>query len=85
MTCQTCGAPFVSCGAERTTLVGYDSPAGHDHDDNCVKRTYLCENGHETVVSKRRRCPACDWIGQAECGCHQGPKVDEWPEVQKQP
>lgn len=65
--------------SESTTLLGYTSPRGHDHDDNCVKRTYRCDEGHDVVVSKRNRCHRCDWVGKATCPCHTGDKVNEWP------
>lgn len=65
---------------EYTTLVGYSSPPGHDHDDNCRSRTYVCEMGHLTKVSKQASCPTCDWKGTLTCGCHEGEKVAEWPE-----
>lgn len=64
----------------RETLLGYHSPEGHEHDDNCLSRTYICTNNHKISVSKRRTCPACDWKGKEECFCHKGKKVDEWPE-----
>lgn len=66
------------------TLVGYLSPPGHDHDDNCLQYFYTCSNGHETAMSLRRRCPApnCDWVGKADCFCHPGSKVDEWPALE---
>lgn len=83
MNCAECGEPLVQLGTgEFQTLVGYSSPAGHNHDDNCKTRVYSCENGHRRVVSLRRRCPVCDWVGKATCGCHNPPeKVDAWPEV----
>lgn len=64
------------------TCIGYLSPPGHDHDDNCLTKVYSCPNGHWLKVSKRRRCPAvgCDWVGKDECFCHPGKKFDEWPE-----
>ena len=70
--------------AEYSTLVGYISPKGHNHDDNCVKRVYVCSNNHEKVISKRNRCSDrglnrdCTWKGKETCGCHEGKKVDEW-------
>lgn len=55
---------------------------GHDHDDNCRSRTYLCANGHGTRVFRRNRCPVaeCGWVGKADCWCC-GVKLDEWPDV----
>lgn len=83
MTCPTCSAPMTpDKWGESRTLVGYSSPPGHNHDDNCRKRTYECPNGHHIIVSKRNRCstPGCDWVGKPDCFCHPDPKVEEWPE-----
>lgn len=81
--CAECGSPFTSHGGTSTTLVGYFSAPGHDHDDNCEKRGYVCANGHPTVVSIRKVCPApgCGWQGKASCWCC-GVKVESWPGVQ---
>ena len=80
--CPECGSPFVQTdGVTLRTLVGFSSPPGHNHDDNCAKRLYVCAQGHQVVVSKRNRCPACDWVGRDYCFCHEGKKVDEWPEI----
>lgn len=69
---------------ETATLVGYSSPEGHNHDDNCIVRTYICKNGHTMKISKQRRCPACDWVGKLLCACHYGSrysvKLEDWPE-----
>jgi hypothetical protein len=70
-------------GRETTTYVGFISPAGHNHDDNCVVRHYKCTICNHTLeVSKRNRCsvPGCNWVGKEDCGCCQGKKLDEWPE-----
>lgn len=79
-----CGEPILKRasgfdGGTMSTLVGYFSPPGHDHDDNCETRYYLCANGHPHRLSVRRRCPACDWRGKTKCFCHPYPKLDEWP------
>jgi hypothetical protein len=65
------------------TLVGYGSPPGHDHDDNCRHRTYTCVNGHATELYRRNRCATegCDWKGTKTCSCHKGEKLDEWPDA----
>jgi hypothetical protein len=65
-----------------STCVGYMSPPGHNHDDNCVTRQYDCSCGNKVIVSKRNRCsnPDCDWVGKDECFCHEGKKVEEWPD-----
>ena len=79
MKCSKCGEETRHAGTSQT-LVGYGSPDGHDHDDNCLKRRYECVNGHAWVESVRRRCPAegCDWRGKADCFCHEGSKVEAW-------
>ena len=77
--CPLCGGRAVAEGTY-ATLVGYDSPKGHNHDDNCRKRTYKCEDcGHAWIVSKQNTCPICDWVGRETCGCHPDPKVKNWP------
>ena len=77
-----CDAPLRR-GAILETLVGYYSPPGHDHDDNCEVRMYVCDAGHRFTVSLRKRCsaPGCDWVGRCACPCHPGLKVDAWPEA----
>jgi hypothetical protein len=64
---------------ERVTLVGYTSPPGHNHDDNCLTRAFICSKGHTYKIGKRRKCNACNWVGMKTCSCHEGRKVDEWP------
>jgi len=84
MRCTICGAKLIACeDGTVSTLVGYYSPPDHDHDDNCLKRVYFCENNHAQIIAKRRRCPNpdCNWVGKEDCFCHDGKKVDEWPEV----
>jgi hypothetical protein len=80
MNCPKCNKKMKARWTEQT-LVGYFSPPGHDHDDNCLSRTYRCTCGHSIHISLRRRCsnPDCDWVGKDECFCHKGKKVDEWP------
>jgi len=82
MNCK-CGKPLLSYYTEGNTLVGYYSPPGHDHDDNCLSRYYECAAKHTTSISIQRRCsaPGCDWVGKAECFCHKGTKVTEWPDL----
>jgi len=78
--CPLCGKA-MNCRGTEATLVGYISPAGHNHDDNCRFRDYTCEGcGHRESVSKRNRCPVCDWVGKERCFCHSGLKMDKWPE-----
>jgi rRNA maturation protein Nop10 len=80
--CPECGGRITSGGhGTIVTAVGYRSPPGHNHDDNCRTREYVCERGHRFTLSRRNRCPVplCAWVGRAECFCHSGAKVDEWP------
>lgn len=82
MKCRECDEEVRDLGRGTwQTLVGYSSPPGHNHDDNCLHSTYGCVNGHEQEVYLRRSCPnpECDWRGKATCGCHPGEKVEEWP------
>jgi hypothetical protein len=83
----SCGAPLktVHEGYSETT-VGYGSPPGHEHDDNCIIGSATCSAGHRINFSVRRRCtnPDCDWRGKEECFCHVGKKLDKWPTVASQ-
>ena len=65
---------------ESMTLVGYFSEPGHNHDDNCRKRLYLCKNNHKFALSKINKCH-CGWEGKKDCFCHKGEKVNSWPDV----
>lgn len=88
-TCPECGGAITDWDRlESVTLVGYHSPPGHDHDDNCRTRSYRCENGHRFGLSRRNRCRVlqpdgtrCTWVGKAECFCCPNGKIDEWPAV----
>ena len=86
MKCPECGVETRS-GGESQTLVGFMSPVGHDHDDNCRKRPYKCVNGHFWQESKQNRCstPGCTWVGSDECFCHPGKKVKEWTDSNRGP
>lgn len=70
-------------GYEMSTLVGFYSEEGHNHDDNCSYRLYICKNDHTVKIYKQKKCchPDCDWVGKEECWCHEGKKVKEWPET----
>src|ERR1700741_3943516 len=50
--CKECGEKISSSekGFWKTT-VNFWSPEGHDHDDNCKTKQYLCKNGHQTRLS----------------------------------
>jgi hypothetical protein len=81
LVCNKCGTLMTPSGEIGQTLVGYDSPPGHNHDDNCLTQMYTCPNGHRRKIAKRRRCPVCDWVGKESCFCHNSLKVDEWPKA----
>lgn len=82
--CRTCGTKrFVAMGFEYRTCVGYHSPPGHDHDDNCIVIPFMCENRHWHNYSWRRKCPACDWTSRASCSIEDhGPAFFRMPEVE---
>lgn len=76
-TIDGCEAEIVrTLGGVVETTVGYFSPPGHDHDDNCLRQCYQCAAGHTQFFSIRRKCPApgCDWVGKPDCWCHRGPE-----------
>ena len=80
MNCPSCKSPTVY-SEESSTLVSYQSPNGHNHDDNCLKRYYACMCGRSWVESVRRQCdiPGCGWQGKRTCFCHPDePKVEQW-------
>lgn len=82
LVCRTCGSAYESHTMTCSTMVSYGSPMGHDHDDNCLTRTYRCPQGHKDLLSVRRTCstPGCTWKGKITCkGCG-GDKIDAWPE-----
>jgi hypothetical protein len=84
MKCIICDEDLIACEKGTfSSLLGYTSPPGHDHDNTCLNKVYWCRNGHEQIISKRKKCPNpdCDWVGKEDCFCHHGKKVDEWPEV----
>lgn len=80
--CALCGDQWVSMDAIEETSVGYESPPGHSHDDNCMWSAVVCERGHRIRGSIQRTCPVCDWKGDASCTvCGGGPKWTRWPAV----
>ena len=76
--CPECGLETESIGY-KTTLVGYVSTAGHDHDDNCRCFSFTCQKGHHFSVLPVNTCPTkgCSWRGRDSCWCHT-PQVKEW-------
>lgn len=74
----SCGKPFVAQLPGMMTLVGYYSPPGHGHDDNCRTMYLFCEDKHATAIVIRNKCATkgCYWVGKATCWCHPGEKVD---------
>lgn len=85
--CNECGQPMSrsNVGVEHT--VGYISPDGHNHDDNCTCMTYTCPRGHRLTISIRKRCSTdgCKWTGKKYCDCHDGPKLEAWPKNPEKP
>jgi hypothetical protein len=81
LVCNECQSLMTPFGGVMSTLAGYISPPGHNHNDNCQTRHYICPNGHTRKISKRNKCPSCEWVGNDSCFCHDGLKVDEWPET----
>lgn len=84
-TCS-CGAALthLSAAVEETTmgyLPGFASTCRRVHDDNCMRRGARCGNGHWSTVALRRRCDHCGWKGKEFCECHDGAKLDEWPDL----
>lgn len=80
LVCEKDGLLMTPSGAVSKTLVGYIfQSSDHRHDDNCLCQRYFCPEGHTKRISKRRRCPNCEWVGKAQCFCHENLKVDEWP------
>lgn len=77
--CSQCGEP-MTLEDYGVTLVGYYSPEGHNHDDNCLRAFYRCQNGHREQISHQRKCPVegCDWMGKPVCFCHKGGKRGIW-------
>ena len=80
MKCEKCSESLLPEQGECSTLVGYCSPAGHNHDDNCRTKIYRCVNGHVKRLSVQNSCPACDWVGKEDCNCHDEKKFQTWPE-----
>lgn len=84
LVCKECGGELVASMGIVSTLVGFSSPEGHDHDNNCKTYMYVCEKGHESGFSVQNECPACDWKGHEKCFCHPGKKMSksEMPVIQ---
>jgi hypothetical protein len=79
--CGECGEAMTADPSWiQETSVGFVSlQPWHVHDDNCKTLVYVCAHKHKRIVSIRRRCDKCDWLGIDSCSCHHGTKVDEWP------
>lgn len=87
MKCPDCGSNDTEMEMEGifTTLVGYgrfeDELGEHHHDDNCLKRRYVCcDCSAKWTESIVRRCnlSGCGWEGKLECACLKSPKVTKW-------
>ena len=85
--CAECEQPMRVHQGTASTLVGYSSPKGHNHDDNCRFRLYECPAGHFQRLTVQNRCdaPECKWRGKLTCFCHEGAKLFEWPEAEEIP
>jgi hypothetical protein len=69
--CPGCGAA-IKFKESGKTLVGYGGyTAPHNHDDNCVKYIWQCDNGCFVVERQQNVCPVpgCDWRGKTDCFC----------------
>jgi hypothetical protein len=86
-TCKQCDWPLIAMASEdgiESTLVGTEiGLCGARHDDNCLNRAAWCKFGHQTAISIRRTCTACDWKGRQRCdSCGLGiDKLDAWPDL----
>lgn len=77
-----CDADYVAGDSSCwVTAVGYFSPPGHNHDDNCRTYAYACAEGHVASISPINRCHkrGCGWVGKDSCFCTN--KVPSLPEV----
>jgi hypothetical protein len=66
--CPVCG--YVRSSDDYSeTMVGFFSPKGHDHDDNCRKFRFRCKDSHGYIVRVRNTCPTegCNWKGKENC------------------
>lgn len=77
--CRICGERlFRKDNREMSTMLCFTYEEGHNHDDNCITRSYCCKNGHARRLSIVNSCDSCDWKGKIECFCCV--KVMKWPE-----
>jgi hypothetical protein len=79
--CPDCNASWQYREGVSMTLVGYGSPPGHDHDDNCRHDVFTCINGHRHVMRKINSCH-CGWTGKDVCTICDRPGsyiVRTWP------
>ena len=75
--CPVCGGEISTVSSSCwVTAVGYSSPQGHHHDDNCRKHEAGCAQGHRFVLAARNSCgvrmpdgSACTWKGKERCFC----------------
>lgn len=78
LVCPICGEFLSLWYGTMSTMVAFHSPVGHNHDDNCKTRRYVCKNEHLYIISKINKCPSCDWEGKKECFCHPHKKAEKW-------
>lgn len=65
----------------RTTMIGFTSPDGHNHDDNETRYVFECPKGHKSAYSLINKCSECEWRGESENS--RSHKVEEWPDYVK--
>ncbi len=65
--CPICSVSLESDNC-MSTMVGYYSEPGHDHDNNCRKFYFDCGCGCKFKVRVQNTCPTCDWKGKEVCG-----------------
>lgn len=67
--CPVCNKQCISTGWGRT-LIGYYSPPGHNHDDNCRSFYFDCSCGSRFSVRPVEDCSVCGilYVYCSNCG-----------------
>lgn len=68
--CEKCGKRMKPENGYSSTYVGYISPKGHDHDDNCKVKIYRCECGEDQWRAEEFQL----FVGP--CSIHGGGTID---------
>lgn len=83
--CPECKSDEVQTNGSFQTCVGFLSPPGHDHNNNCNITEFSCRDcDYAWKHAKRRRCPHpdCDFVTKETCFCFEGKAVfGEVPEA----